>query len=355
MALTLGITGMDSKTEAEVKAAFKVANAETGNKWTLAADDVADVVVIDMDSLYGPMSWLRLHAAGRRVIGLASGDRNQTDYRLPRPVTADDFAVLLSEIAGDAPADEAAPAPGDALPPAQAVVVDEVEAAPVEAPAMSMTPAATAPAEPEPAPPLEPEPEPVADLPPDRPLAAWLGAHGLDRRVRLQRGTGPALLVDPRSKLYHGPATLKPLAAYFDGTLLVEDFATPDASAWEREAASLGAAQPLSRLQWLAGLLGGHGSLLPGHDPEGKYRLTKWPQTEREYPKHFRIATAMMKGPATIAEVAEASGVPQDEVADFINANLATGYAEFVPPAGPEPEPAAQKSAGGLFGRMRGR
>ena len=111
MALTLGITGMDSKTEAEVKAAFKAANAETGNKWTLAGDDAADVVVIDMDSLYGPMSWLRLHAAGRKVIGLTSVDRNQTDYRLPRPVTANDFAVLLSEIAGDAPAAEAAPPP----------------------------------------------------------------------------------------------------------------------------------------------------------------------------------------------------------------------------------------------------
>lgn len=362
MALTLGITGMDSKTEAEVKAAFKAANAETGNKWTLAGDDAADVVVIDMDSLYGPMSWLRLHAAGRKVIGLASGDRNQTDYRLPRPVTADDFAVLLSEIAGDAPATEAAsppaastpaPAPEDALPPAQAVVMDEVEAAP----AMAAAPPARVEPEPEPQPEPEaaPEPEPQAALAPDRPLAAWLEANGLDRRVRLQRGTGPVLLVDPRSKVYHGPATLKPLAAYFDGTLLIEDFGTPDAAAWESEAASIGEAQPLARLQWLGGLLGGHGSLLPGHDPDGKYRLSKWPQTEREYPKHFRIATAMMKGPATLAEVAEGSGVPQDEVADFINANLATGYAEWVPPNAPEPEPAAPKPAGGLFGRMRGR
>ena len=364
MALTLGITGMDSKTEAEVKAAFKAANAETGNKWTLAGDDAADVVVIDMDSLYGPMSWLRLHAAGRKVIGLASGDRNQTDYRLPRPVTADDFAVLLSEIAGDAPAAETAPppaastpapAPADALPPAQAVVVDEVEAAPIEAPAMAAAPPAQIEPEPEPEPVPEPMPEPSAELPPDRPLAAWLGANGLDRRVRLQRGSGPVLLVDPRSKVYHGPATLKPLATYFEGTLLVEDFATPDAAAWESEAASIGDAQPLARLQWLGGLLGGHGSLLPGHDPDGKYRLAKWPQTEREYPKHFRIATAMMKGPATVAEVAEASGVPQDEVADFFNANLATGYAELAPTNAPEPEPTTQKPAGGLFGRMRGR
>ena len=350
MALTLGITGMDSKTEAEIQAAFKAANAETGHKWTLVGDNDADYVVIDMDSLYGPMSWLRLHAAGRKVIGLTSVDRNQTDYRLPRPISGSDLAVLLSEIAGDTPAAAAPepppaavvsiPAPADIPPPAEPEPEPEVIE---EAPAI----------EPEPEP--EPPPQPVVELPPDRLLASWLGANGLERRVRLQRADGPVLLIDPRSKVWHGTATLKPLAAYFDGSLLIEDFETPDAAAWESEAAKLGAAQPLSRLQWLGGLLGGHGALLPGHDPDGKYRLVKWPQTEREYPKHFRIATAMMKGPATVAEVAEASGVTQEEVADFVNANLATGYAEFVPPAPAEPDTPPQKPAGGLFGRIRGR
>jgi len=364
MALTLGITGMDRGTEAEVQAAFKAANAETGNKWTLVAGDGADYVVIDMDSLYGPMSWLRLHAAGCKVIGLTSVDRNQTDFRLPRPVSANDFAVLLSEIAGDlaaAPAPAAppaastpAPAPSDHLPPAHAVRVDHVEDAPaasvVLAPAPAEAPAAAAP---EPTP--EAAPAATRELPPDRPLAMWLEASGLERRVRLQRGAGPVLLIDPRSGVWHGPATLKPLAAYFEGTLLREDFATPEAAAWESEAAAIGAAQPLARLQWLGALLAGHGALLPGNDPDGKFRLTKWPQTEREYPKHFRIATAMMKGPATIAEVAEASGVAQEEVADFVNANLATGYAESARQAPPEPETPPQKPAGGLFGRMRGR
>ena len=93
--------------------------------------------------------------------------------------------------------------------------------------------------------------------------------------------------------------------------------------------------------------------LLPGTDPEGRYRLTKWPQTEREYPRHFRIATAMMKGPATLAEIAEASGSPLAEVADFTNANLATGFAEFVPE--PEPEAEAPRRAAGFFSRLRGR
>lgn len=358
MALTLGTTGMDSSTQAEVTTAFKAANADLGSQWTLVADDNADYVVIDMDSLYGPMSWLRLHAAGRKVIGLTSVDRNQTDYRLMRPITASDFAVLLSEIAGDAPSEVApapaastpAPAPSDQLPEAQALPVDEIDAEPVVAPAMASTPAA----------PIEPETESKAapaaamQLPPDRPLASWLAGHGLDRRVRLQRGDAPVLLIDPRSKVYHGPSTLKPLLACFEGTLLIEDFQTPDAAAWEAEAAKLGTAQPLARLQWLGGLLAGGGELTPGNDSNGQYRLTKWPQTEREYPKHFRIATAMMKGPSTLDEVAAASGVDRAEIADFINANLATGYAELVLPPAPEPETPV-KASGGLFGRMRGR
>ena len=87
-------------------------------------------------------------------------------------------------------------------------------------------------------------------------------------------------------------------------------------------------------------------------DPNSLFKLNKWPQTEREYPKHFRIATVMMKGPSLVSEIAEASGVTQAEVADFINANLATGFAEVER----EPEPVDPgKTGSGLFGRLRGR
>ena len=368
MALTLGTTGMDGKTEAEVQSAFKAANAETGNQWTLVDGDDADYVVVDMDSLYGPMSWLRLHAAGRKVIGLTSVDRNQTDYRLPRPVSANDFTVLLSEIAVDAPFEAAAakaaaaaaapvPAPAPKVEPVATKVEAAAPPAPIPEPEPAPEPLPVAGPEPIPVPEPTPEPEPqaVIELPADRGLARWLLAGGLERRVRLQRGDGPVLLVDPRTRVWHGPATLKPLATYFEGNLPLEDFTTPDAAAWESEAAAIGAAQPLSRLQWLGGLLSGRGALLPGLDPDGKYRLLKWPQTEREYPKHFRIATAMMKGPASVAEVAEASGVAREDVADFVNANLATGYAQSMSDVPPEPEAPATKPAGGLFGRMRGR
>ena len=60
----------------------------------------------------------------------------------------------------------------------------------------------------------------------------------------------------------------------------------------------------------------------------------------------------MMKGPATLPEIAAASGIPREEVADFVNANLATGYAEFVPE--PPPAPAEPPKPTGLLGRLRG-
>ena len=381
MALTLGTTGMDSATEAELRDAFASANATAGGRWQLVPESEAEYVVVDMDSMYGPMSWLRLHAAGKKVIGLTEAIRTQTDFRLGRPLSGEELGNLLSGIAeGGAPAAapqapvavpsgmSPAPLPQDQLPEEHPQHFDEEAEAPaapglpasVEAGSLAPTsiepapaavaPAATAPAAPEPAAPEPAAPPPVAAPPRERSLGDWLAAGMLDERVRFQRAGGPEVLIDPQSRQYYGPSALKPLAAYFEGVVDRKDFA-PAGTGWDADATAQGAAQPLSRLQWYGGLLAGRGRLLPGFDADARYRLGKWPQTEREFPKHFRIATAMMKGPATLPEIAAASSVPLDEVTDFVNANLATGFAE--PYRDPEPEPEPQKS--GLFGRLRGK
>ena len=113
MALTLGTTGMDSATEAELRSAFQQANAGLGSRWQLVDEAQADYVVVDMDSMYGPMSWLRLHAAGKQVIGLTSAPRTQTDFRLERPIDAAGVSALLVQMSGGvaAPAQPAATAP----------------------------------------------------------------------------------------------------------------------------------------------------------------------------------------------------------------------------------------------------
>lgn len=391
MGLTLGITGMDRATEARFRSAFEQAASGLGGHWRLANEGEAEYVVVDMDSMYGPMSWIRLHAAGKQVIALTSSARTQADHLLAQPFDAGSLADLLRSIGGPA---AATPAPRIAEPQAEARVAPQAE--PPAEPAASVAPASPPPppaaepalpvaappshATPAPAPADElpeervfaadeesaPPPEPAAVVEPAAPiadplpaaaareatLADWLAPGALSGRWRFERG-GIALVFDADARTYHGSATLKPLAPVFAGAVARDDFAPLDAGAWPDASARLGAAQPLSRLQWLGGLLAGNGALMAGFDPASRYRLVKWPQTEREYPRHFRLATAMMKGPTTVPELATAAGVGDGEAADFINANLATGYAELV--VDTPPEPAEPARAGGLFGRMRGR
>jgi hypothetical protein len=393
MSLTLGLTGMDQPTELALKSAFSDASLRVRG-WSMVAEADADFVIVDMDSMYGPMSWLRLHAAGKRVIGLTSAPRTQADFRLPRPFDGQQLALVLGEIGGDAPVAHAVPEPAPSPviaappPPAPVAVIEPARAPePAPAPLPPAAPVAAAPPPPAPVPsappapasipappaPAAPPPAPVAVTAPAAPVEAtspdtgaepaaptarstafahWLRPGALTGRARYQSGKGPALFIDFAQRQYYGPATLKPLAEYFVANVGLRDFEQLDDRAWQDAIAALGAPLPLNRLQWFGGLLAGEGRLLAGYNPEGRFVLGKWPETEREFPRHFRIATAMMKGPQTVAEIAAASNVPVADVVDFINANLATGFAEQPGEGAPA---AGDAKSGGLFDRLRGR
>ncbi|WP_170218453.1 hypothetical protein, partial [Marilutibacter aestuarii] len=193
-------------------------------------------------------------------------------------------------------------------------------------------------------------PEPATATATADSLAVWLVDNRVQGRVRLERG-GQSVLIDAPAGQYHAGTALKPLAPLFEGPVSASDFQALDDAAWRDAVADAGEAQPLTRLAWLGGLLAGQGRVVGGYGIDSRFHMVKWPQTEREYPKHFRISTVMMKGPATLGEIAAASGVPEADVADFINANLATGFAEEYR----EPEPEAEQAKSGLFGRLRGR
>lgn len=365
MRLTLGLTGMDPTTESALQAAFQSANDRLGRAWQLVPDADADYVIVDMDSMYGPMSWLRLHAAGKNVVALTAAQRTQADYRLGQPFDANSVGNLLRDIASQAGITIEAPVAAEPKPAAPAPVA-AAPAPPVPAPTPAPTPAPVPTPAPAPvaaqqpvAPPAPVEAAPVA-VEPAREVAPsiaegtlldWIANDRLKGRVRV-RGADEGLLLDLDQRVYHGPAALKPLARLFEGRLESIEFVPVDAATFASESARLGAPMPLSRLVWFGSLLAGKGTLAGEHDASRRYLMVKWPQTEREYPKHFRIATVMMKGPALVSEIAEASGVTPAEVADFINANLATGFAE----PEREPEPVDPGKAGsGLFGRLRGR
>ncbi|HET6602742.1 MAG TPA: hypothetical protein VFG21_00785 [Xanthomonadaceae bacterium] len=340
---TIGFIGMDPAGEQALAEAFNQARVQVPG-WELVPEDEAEVVVVDLDTIYGHMAWLRLVNSTRTIVALSNKRSGESEHVLVKPVEARALVGLLQDLGEGRRDAEPRPQPETGPAPVQpAAAASSSQQAPTPEPAVSVSAA-----DPDPLPEPEPEPPPP---PRDPVLADYLQPGALPGPVLLEIQGAPALVLDPQRQEYVGGSSLKPFVPYGQRVIQREDWHAITPAELEKRRAESGA-QPWSRLQWLSALVGGKGRIAEGYDPHQRYRLAKWPQTEREFPKHFRIATAMMKQPATLTEIAEASGVPLAEVTDFVNANLATGFAEMeVPPPPPE---TGTTNRGGLLGRLRG-
>lgn len=423
MAHTLCFSGMDRAEEAKLKLLFADANEWLGGDWTVAPENMAEVLVIDLESIYGHMAWLKVRNSGRYVIALTSRPEAESEHLLLRPVTVDSMVTALAEAIGKpVPPQQPRVSASDAMataqqagaaipqsatrremqmprvsPDADSVRSQDAQARLPRAPsrigkplsqltsasaqqsqpiadtigehAATIQTVAAAAAHPDgppalasadgdvPAPPLRaPQPRSARERPESRDPVLWdyLHAGKLAGPAKLELASAPPLVIDPKSDTYIGGINLKPYSPYFElGSVRIEQWQSLSADELRQLSAQLGGAQPLARLRWLHALVQGGGALAPGYDPGDKFRLTRWPKTEREFPRHFRIATVMMQGPATLAEIAAQSNTTRDEVTDFVNASLDSGFAEpYTPP--PEPSVTPPKS-GGLLGRLRGR
>lgn len=305
---TLCFSGFSRDEIAAAQRMFEQANADSGNRWSLAAEADAQVLVIDMDSMYGHMTWLKAQGSGKTTVGLTSGDRLETDHMLKRPLTEFALKSLLGQLAGSqvesAPAAVHVPAPAAPLPTvATAGPSAEYLAAVTTGQKSAMRPT----------------------IPHEQRISDYLPPGVLGGPCKLQIPGAPVLAFDPASQTYAGSASLKPLLPYVEAVVPESELTAIDPVEFERIKELSGGAQPYMRLLWLCGLSSGKGELLPGYSTGKKFTLTKWPQIEREFPKHFRLATVMMKGPALVRELAETSGVVESDVIDFINAGLLTG------------------------------
>lgn len=310
---TLCFSGFPHDEITLIQKQFEQANADLGNRWTLVPEADARVLVIDMDSMYGHMTWLKAQSSGKATVGLTTGDRSETDYVLKRPLSVEALKSLLEQIADQATEASRAPAPASASAPASAPVPQPTvtKASPSADYIAAVTTGQMAAMQ--------------ATVAHEPRVSDYLPPGVLGGPAKLQLPGAPLLAFDPASQTYAGSATLKPLLPYVDAVIRESEFTAIDQSEFERIKASSGGAQPYMRLLWLCGLSVCNSQLLPGFSPTRKFLLTKWPQIEREYPKHFRLATVMMKGPALVKEIAELSGVAESEVVDFVNAGLLTG------------------------------
>lgn len=160
---------------------------------------------------------------------------------------------------------------------------------------------------------------------------------------KLNGADGAELVVDPAHDAYYFESTsLKPLAALLQ----------QPASAWipvsteiAEAARAAEEAQPLERLRWYAGLIATPGILGRNLDRGDRYKLSHWPETEREFPRHFRIARAMLEDAATIEQIAAAAGAEYDDVVDYVNASFASGRLAPAPLATPTASPPPSRRA----------
>lgn len=339
----------------QIKALMNGMQLPTRWEWTGDATQ-ADVVLIDVDSLYGHMDWLKAQSQGRKMICLTASSMGEQDVVIARPISVGGIKHALSLSAGDDLGSGGVKPVANNTPistvPQRLRVTGEQPAFPVnamrsDAPAARVVTGeqAAVPTAPSAAPPAAVSAPPVritgqqrvvpatpiaaAEPAPMRSMASTLAdfllGEELDQPAMIARAGLPALVVDLVNDRYYGGLTLKPLLPYCQGKIERGEW-KPVA---EKDLAALrggGSGLPISRLLWLYTLGTSNGvALLPGLDNNSRFKLLKWPQIEREFPKHFRIATAMMKAPSLLTEVSEFAGAALSEVIDFVNAYAAIG------------------------------
>src|SRR3546814_10196384 len=84
-----------------------------------------------------------------------------------------------------------------------------------------------------------------------------------DLPVRIVRDGAEPLVLDPETRVYFGPSSLKALLPFCQGDMLRDEL-KPLAGAAFAEVVKKGGAQPMARLRWLFALVSGEGQLADG-------------------------------------------------------------------------------------------
>ena len=339
MARRLALQGASEDNTALLRDLLIQAAPSLHSAWKSHSRADADLLVIDIDTVYGHMDWLRAHGTGKPVAVLTEHDQfGDSDLILHKPLTLANVIDVLNRVDAHAPQ----------RPEHESTVDAPAAPPPKPEPAVKPAPAAIA----APVPVAPPATVPVPEPPRERRLSGWLADGALTAAVCLRDAGAPELALDPAAKAFHADGTLRALATYSTRMIAREDWLPLDAADLSRLRAA-GKAQPYARLLWLCHALGSNGHLAPGLDINAKYKLARWPQIEREFPKHFRIATVMLKQPATLTEVAEQSGATLADVIDFTNAYNATGYIEIEGAARAAETTARDTGRGAILARLR--
>jgi hypothetical protein len=341
---TIAVTGATEQDAARIAALLQRNRHKLSTPWERADAAEADLLLVDIESMYGQMDWLRARSSGRLVIAYTSAvEPLEPEFSLHKPAISGELVALLNRVAAgmdkgnseaaapmqpaNAATFEAPVAAAEASSDANAAPADATDAkrASESAPRVGIIAIAAKRAARNDAP-TTPQ---VAIAPAADTCRIDELMHSLDAAegpVRLVHEGLPSIILDPaHQRWYAGISGLKPLVGWVHQLLRRDQLIRLDAAEFAN-ATEILPAQPYSRLIWFAHLVRSDGTLDAGLPAGGRYRLTRWPQVEREYPKHFRIATAMMRGVGTVEEIAAQSAAGIADVVDFVNAYHALGY-----------------------------
>ena len=323
---TIAITGASEQDAARIASLLEKHRGKLSTPWENGEAAHADLLVVDIESMYGQMDWLRARSRGRLVVAYTSAaEPVEPEFSLRKPVVSSDLVALLNRISENMGNGKIEAAP---MRPANA---ESYEAAPAPQPVVRLAdrkPAANG-ADSKPVAAVVQAPAEIKVAHPEThqvdELLAVLDAN--DGPVRLVHEGLPSIIIDPVRQRWYAGVALKALWDWAKLPLRRSELIHLNAAEFAA-AIEILPAQPYSRLTWFAHLARSEGQLDAGLPADGRYRLTRWPQVEREFPKHFRIATAMMAGAGTIDDIAAQSKAGASDVVEFINAYNALGYVE---------------------------
>lgn len=95
---TICFSGLSREDEVQVQSAFDQANMRLPKRWAATNEKEAELIVIDIDTVYGHMTWLKANAADKIVVAVTSADRAKAYQPLPRPVTLDSLVQLITSL-----------------------------------------------------------------------------------------------------------------------------------------------------------------------------------------------------------------------------------------------------------------
>jgi len=327
----IAVTGASEHDVARIAALLDRHRHKLSTAWESTQAGDADLLLVDVESMYGQMDWLRARSRGQLVVAYTSASEPiEPEFSLRKPVVSGELVALLNRISAGLSEGKAKAA--EAMQPANAATYEttapERDANPVAAmpvPTATIMPRTSGPQVVHAAVSVASTEAATPDTYLIDELLAVLTAS--DGPVRLIHEGLPSIIIDPVRQRWYAGVGLKPLIGWTKLPLRRDELVHLDADEFER-ATEILPALPYSRLVWFAHFARSEGNLDAGLPAGARYRLTRWPQVEREFPKHFRIATSMMRGVGTVEEIAAQSTASAADVVDFVNAYHALGYAE---------------------------